>query len=40
MVLAYLRLRRSHMSAATEPTTAIAAKPEDASISGTAVAMA
>jgi hypothetical protein len=34
----YLRLRRSQRSAAIEPTTPIAAKPEVASISGTGVA--
>ena len=35
--LSYLRLRRSQMSAAIEPTTPIAASPEEASISGTGV---
>ena len=35
MVLTYLRLRRSQMSAAIEPTTPIAASPDEASISGT-----
>jgi hypothetical protein len=34
-LLSYLRLRRSQISAAIEPTTAIAAIPEIASISGT-----
>jgi hypothetical protein len=34
----YLRLRRSQMSAAIEPTTAIADSPEVASISGTGTA--
>jgi hypothetical protein len=34
-LLSYLRLRRSQMSAAIEPTTAIADNPETASISGT-----
>ena len=39
MLTAYLRLRRSHTSAAIEPTTPIAAMPEKASISGTATAI-
>ena len=36
--LFYLRLRRSQISAAIDPTTPIAAMPEKASISGTGVA--
>jgi hypothetical protein len=36
----YLRLRRSHISAAIEPITPIATSPDVASISGTATAPA
>jgi hypothetical protein len=39
-LIVYLRRLRSQMSAAIEPTTPIAATPENASISGTGAAIA